>query len=357
MKRYVWLVVLILIVIIWIIIDGYSTALKPHPLHVSQPSTDQHGAKPINSSNPVSSLFHRVFKKRSLVDKLERLGRSQELVANNLKQSNQELTSYESRGLVAGSSDDEATYQESSSESDAWVYISEYGTNQVSKCKISGQLALSNCEVVLNNLLGPENIVIVGDILYVVNINQPVLQMCKLDVSGDVTSCNKIELPLPYPLYLAYYNHQLFISDGAVKNAVTCNLDNRGIVLNCNKVNSAVVRGVVNIAYWGNYSYSVGTTHMVSQILKCSNTICSNIIDSSISGPTSIQVQNNSAYITNYNTNTLVSCGIKNNGDFTNCKILKSGFASPVDVAFYSYVAPLPQIISAKTSITGQAQN
>ncbi|MEN9391356.1 MAG: hypothetical protein RL017_654, partial [Pseudomonadota bacterium] len=144
------------------------------------------------------------------------------------------------RKISSQSSTNNATlYNESDNSAQLYaVYVSEYDSNQVSICKPEDNFHYI-CRPFLTGLVGPANILINNNILYVLNGENSTLTYCAIN-NNILGICNSISSPVNNPSYLIITtNNQLLISDNSVKNLALCNIDGvTGNISTCNKVNT-----------------------------------------------------------------------------------------------------------------------
>lgn len=224
-----------------------------------------------------------------------------------------------------------------------YIYISEFAGNDVVRCRLE-QGNVSNCKVALSNITGPQDMVIVGNKFYLVTYNPQSVISCDLVLGGDIESCTQTALPSKSLAYIMYTNNRLNITSMDLKNAVQCNLDYNFLVQNCFLIPPIIspdladspnrlfnTAGYLGYTYFTLYNLKQGTL----VVSKCTGNVCSILHDPHLSGPNSIKILNNMAYLTDGDTDSLVFCMIEPSGDFAPCKVLRSGLKIPVAIAFY----------------------
>ncbi|MCC2625015.1 MAG: hypothetical protein K0R14_888 [Burkholderiales bacterium] len=234
-------------------------------------------------------------------------------------------------------SENQATADESGTQD--YIYISENGANDVIRCKL-GENQVSDCAIVLNNLSGPENMAIINSRFYLVNYNQPIMYSCGLSNSGMVESCAQMDIPINNPAYVVLDHYSLFISDMNFAKMAQCSLTSDYSVKNCTAILPTVSQNSFVVSTVNGYQYSITFDphrDYMGAVNKCAGSLCGIMYDVNLGNLTTVKFLNNTAYILDYNSNSLVSCKLQPNGDFMPCNVLKSGLRLATGVAFYSY--------------------
>jgi hypothetical protein len=224
------------------------------------------------------------------------------------------------------------------SASQTYIYISENDANDVIRCKL-GLNDVSDCAVVLAGLLGPQKMVIINNKFYLLNYKQPNIY-CSLAGDGAIESCSQTAIPIREPGYIAYSNYNIFISDLMFTEMAQCTLNYDFSILNCTAILPTVPPNSFATVEANGYQYSVTFDphrNYTGAVNKCVESACSIMYDVNLSNATTIKILNNTAYILDYNTDSLVSCGLLANGDFQPCTVLKSGLRTALGLAFYSH--------------------
>ena len=220
-----------------------------------------------------------------------------------------------------------------------YIYISENGSNDVIRCKL-GLNNVSDCMVVLGGLSGPQNMVILKDKFYLLNYNQPSIYSCGLSGNGAIESCSQMTIPISEPGYMAYNNYKIFISNLMFSKMAVCSLDYDFSVLNCTAILPKVPQNSFAISEANGYQYTIKYdphANYMGAVNKCVESSCSIMYDVNLSNVTTVKILNNTAYILDYNTDSLVGCKLQTNGDFQPCTVLKSGLRTAIGLAFYSH--------------------
>jgi hypothetical protein len=281
-----------------------------------------------NSSSLSNSLKNSNFKKAEIIKKF-----SGTLSVNSLLVHNDVIKKISSQTTAANSS----LYNESSQVIDyPDVYVSEYNSNDVSRCKSQDNTHYI-CSVFLTGLLGPVNMLINNNILYVLNGSNSTITYCSIN-NNILGWCGSINAGVSNPSYLiTNTNNQLLISDNSVKNLAICNLDPAtGNIISCTKTNNInsytafyfKKSNYNGLVYYPNYSNNA--------IDICNNinesAACIDFVDKSIIKPFNLVIANNTAYIVNSGPS-VTRCAINQNGILDSCIIIGSNFNSPAGIA------------------------
>lgn len=223
--------------------------------------------------------------------------------------------------------------------SQTYIYISENDANDVIRCKL-GLNNVSDCAVVLSGLQKPQSMLVINNKFYLLNYSQPNIYSCGLSGNGAIESCSQTAIPISEPGNISYSNYSIFISNLMFTEMAQCSLDYGFLVLNCTAILPTVSHNSFNTAQANGYQYSVTFDphrSYMGAINKCVESACSIMYDVNLSNVTTVKILNNTAYILDYNTDSLVGCRLQANGDFQPCTVLKSGLRTAIGLAFYSH--------------------
>src|SRR6185437_9788186 len=222
--------------------------------------------------------------------------------------------------------------------SQTYIYISENDANDIIRCKL-GLNNVSDCTVVLSGLQKPQSMVVINNKFYLLNYSQPNIYSCDLSGNGAIESCSQMPVPIGEPGYMAYTDYKIFISNLIFSKMAVCSLDYDFSVLNCTAILPTVSQNSFATAGANGYQYSVKyDPHTdLGAVNKCVESACSIMYDVNLGNPTTVKILNNTAYILDYNTDSLVGCKLQANGDFQPCTVLKSGLRTAIGLAFYSH--------------------
>lgn len=333
-KLYVFLLTLFLTVFIW----NKNSVLATH----------NNNAK--NNQNHV--LHSTLFKSRTLFDNLGITGKSP-MIIGNIDMASAKLSSkaflhiaksqpvLSARDKIVFSNKQLETsnnFLAGESQNFTWVYINEYNTNRVIGCLLKNN-EIFDCKTVLDNFSGAENVTIVKDEMFVLNFSPPYIRSCTIGKNGAIQSCTNFPLAIPEMTSMFYNNYSLYLMNFSDTIALECDLDNNLQITGCNNIDITSTKNLLQLnTYYKNNTYLIITDNKTwsRSIIKCGESTCTNISDPNINTPNSILIRNDIAYITNFNTNTLVQCKILDNGDFAPCQILASGLNAPTNIAIYS---------------------
>jgi hypothetical protein len=238
----------------------------------------------------------------------------------------------------------ELSVNKPSADNSTYIYISENVGNDILRCTLHSN-GVSDCKVVLSNIMGPQDMVVLNDNFYLISYYQATLFSCGLLSNGDIESCSQIVLPSNKNTYMSYNKYSLYITDLFLNKTIQCNLNYDLLIQNCLLVPPLISPNLVgtpsqvfNVANYSGYTYYTVYNSQISQlqVKRCVESACSVVHDPNLSGPNTIKILNNTAYLTDGNTNNLISCVIETNGNLALCRVLKSGLQVPVAIAFYS---------------------
>lgn len=240
-----------------------------------------------------------------------------------------------SNTYIADSSD----YAPPLGESTPIIYISDNDANQIFSCTNNTQGNTLKCHIAINNLFGPQNILVIEQKLYILNIKNSNITVCNINSVGTLVNCSNTLLPISNPVHFYYDQQQLYISDFGVKQVIRCDLDNNGDLSSCDRA-SNIYPALFSTVNLNGYNYS--TNYFKNAINKCINMYsdaCTLIKDPTIKGPLTFAVYNNQAYIVNainssaYN---ISACNIQSNGDLSDCHIVVNNLPMPIGIAGYT---------------------
>jgi hypothetical protein len=207
--------------------------------------------------------------------------------------------------------------------------------NQIILCMLQGK-NLTNCSPAIYGLFGPENLLVLGNKLYIVTYNNSSIVVCNLNQLGGIINCSNTTLPITEPVNIVYLGQQLYISNFNATKIAACDLDSNGNIIYCD-----VTQGIAKIYLQSRSAngYFYTPSFYSNSITKCSvssnNQACSSISSQSISEPLTVEVFNTSAYIINASSS-IINCNILTDGDFADCMVVESGMnEQPIGIAMY----------------------
>lgn len=243
---------------------------------------------------------------------------------------------------------DDLDYNESNtaeSEPQEIIFVTDYQQNQLISC--SKGVADYRCHVAVSNLNNPQDILILGNYIYIINSHATGkigdITRCQINNQGIITSCATAQLNMVNPIFFSYQPPYVYISDfvwsgGSIKpdSALQCTLDSYGNLVNCTPDTSLTSMYFISKEYH-NYFYRTHSYPAPATIEKCSNvnsSQCTELINPLLEYPLNLRVTMDHIYITNAVASgepTILKCSL----DMLSCQIITNQIPSPMCIAVF----------------------
>lgn len=240
-------------------------------------------------------------------------------------------------------------YNESSSaESTAQeiIFITDNQQNQLISCTNDNKN--SQCHVAVSNLNNPQDILILGNYIYIINSHATGsngdITRCQINNNGLITHCSIATLNMINPVFFSYQPPYVYISDfvwsgGNIKpnSSLQCSVDSYGDLINCTPEYNLTSMNFISKEYQG-YYYRAHSYPAPATIEKCSyinSTQCQELINPLLEYPLNLRVASDYIYITNAVANgqpSVLKCSL----DLLSCQIITNQLPSPMCIAIFT---------------------